>query len=279
MFWNQTFNCQVMVPEFGISVRPSIFDASFVLIARVRPVRPPGRFASASVWIMFKSMTIPLDSADDSIRLVGRTFKRAARGNRRRHSGKGVHYSYPVQACSFESSDRDCGALGDRIRRLRWVLRQPGPHRSLTRTIAQTVTNNGKSHQFDSEAACAEVIKAHNRLRAEAKLAPLEVSKRLQGAALKHAKDMAAHGKMTHKGSDGSTSMKRILAKGYNYRRAGENVAAGYFTVEGLMKGWMDSPHHKRNILGSFSQIGVACATGENGKRYWCVTFGLPARQ
>ena len=90
---------------------------------------------------------------------------------------------------------------------------------------------------------------------------------------------MAAHGKMTHKGSDGSSAMKRILATGYNYRRAGENVATGNFTVDGLMKGWMDSAHHKRNILGSFSQIGVACATGENGKRYWCVTFGLPARQ
>jgi uncharacterized protein YkwD len=45
------------------------------------------------------------------------------------------------------------------------------------------------------------------------------------------------------------------------------------------MKGWMDSPPHKRNILGSFSQIGVACATAEDGKRYWCVTFGLPARR
>ena len=130
-----------------------------------------------------------------------------------------------------------------------------------------------------SKPPCDDVIKAHNRLRAEAKLPPLEVSSKLQAARCKHAKDMAAHGKMTHKGSDGSSSMKRILAKGYNYRRAGENVAAGNFTVEGLMKGWMESPHHKRNILGSFSQIGVACATGENGKRYWCVTFGLPARR
>ena len=68
-------------------------------------------------------------------------------------------------------------------------------------------------------------------------------------------------------------------ATGYPHRRAGENIAAGRFTVERLMKGWMDSTPHKRNILGSFSQIGVACATGESGKRYWCVTFGLPNRR
>jgi uncharacterized protein YkwD len=136
-----------------------------------------------------------------------------------------------------------------------------------------------KSRELDTKTACAEVVKAHNRIRAELKLPALEVSSKLTAAAEKHAKDMAAHSKMTHTGSDGSTAMKRILAKGYNYRRAGENVAAGFFTIEGLMKGWMASAHHKRNILGSFSQIGVACATGEDGKRYWCVTFGLPARQ
>jgi uncharacterized protein YkwD len=136
-----------------------------------------------------------------------------------------------------------------------------------------------KAKEFDSKAACEAVVKAHNRERAEAKLPALEVSSKLQAAAERHAKDMAAHGKMTHKGSDGSSSIHRIVAKGYNYRRAGENIAAGHFTVDALMKGWMESPHHKRNILGSFSQIGVACATGEDGKRYWCVTFGLPARR
>ncbi len=146
-------------------------------------------------------------------------------------------------------------------------------------SAVQDTAPSKKSKEFDSKAACEEVIQAHNRLRTEAKLPPLAVNKKLQAAAERHAKDMASMGKMTHKGSDGSSSIRRIVAKGYNYRRAGENVAAGYFTVDGLMKGWMDSPPHKRNILGSFSQIGVACATGEKGKRYWCVTFGLPARR
>ena len=132
---------------------------------------------------------------------------------------------------------------------------------------------------FDPETACAEVVKAHNRIRADAKLPSLAVSPKLEEAARRHAKDMAAHDKMTHKGSDGSSSVDRIAAQGYQYRRAGENIAAGRFTIDALMKGWMDSPPHKRNILGSFSQIGVAYATAENGKRYWCVNFGFPARR
>jgi uncharacterized protein YkwD len=132
---------------------------------------------------------------------------------------------------------------------------------------------------LDLQAVCDQVVKEHNRVRTEAKLPPFAISSKLEAAAQRHAKDMAARGQMTHKGGDGSTPLERIKAAGYPYRRAGENVAVGRFTVEKLMKGWMDSPHHKRNILGSFSQIGVACAIAENGKRYWCVTFGLPIRR
>jgi uncharacterized protein YkwD len=144
---------------------------------------------------------------------------------------------------------------------------------------AQASARAGGPEEFDVKAACAAVIKAHNRIRAENKLPALTISTKLQAAAQKHAEDMASNRKMTHKGSDGSTAIKRIVSKGYNYRRAGENIAAGQFTVDALMKGWMESPHHKRNILGSFSQIGVACAIDPDGKRYWCVTFGLPARR
>ena len=131
---------------------------------------------------------------------------------------------------------------------------------------------------LDLKPACEEVVRSHNRVRAEARLPALAVSSKLQAAAERHARDMAAGDRMTHKGGDGSNPMERIRATGYPYRRAGENIAAGRFTTERLMKGWMESPHHKRNILGSFSQIGVACAIGESGKRYWCVTFGLPIR-
>ncbi len=123
------------------------------------------------------------------------------------------------------------------------------------------------------------VLEAHNRIRAAAKLPRLEFSPRLRAAAYRQARDMARHKKMSHVGSDDSQPAERIREAGYPYRRAGENVAFGRYTVEGLMKGWMESPPHKRNILGSFSQIGVAYATATDGVRYWCVTFGIPQRR
>jgi uncharacterized protein YkwD len=124
----------------------------------------------------------------------------------------------------------------------------------------------------------AELVEEHNRIRAEAKLSSLSPSRRLQEAAGDHARDMADRRKMSHRGSDGSTPSSRILAKGYRMRRCGENVAFGPRTVEAVMKGWMNSPTHKDNILGNFSQIGAAYATARDGTAFWCVTFGLPAR-
>ena len=123
----------------------------------------------------------------------------------------------------------------------------------------------------------AEVVELHNAERAAAKLPKLEVSAMLRKAAVRQADDMASTGKMSHKGSDGSTSAERIRQAGYHYRRAGENVAYGKLTPTRLMRGWMESPPHRRNILGGYSQVGVACTVAEDGTTYWAVTFGLPA--
>jgi uncharacterized protein YkwD len=123
----------------------------------------------------------------------------------------------------------------------------------------------------------AQIVEAHNKIREEAKLKKLTVNRKLMAAAQAHAEDMASRRKMTHTGGDGSSSSERVKARGYRYFRTGENVATGRFSVDKLMKGWMDSPAHKRNILGGYSEIGVGCAVDEDGKRYWCVTFGLPS--
>jgi uncharacterized protein YkwD len=68
-----------------------------------------------------------------------------------------------------------------------------------------------------------------------------------------------------------------MTSQGYEFRRAGENVAAGQTTVEELMRDWMHSPGHRRNILGKFTEMGASGATDRSGNPYWCVTFGEPA--
>jgi uncharacterized protein YkwD len=87
---------------------------------------------------------------------------------------------------------------------------------------------------------------------------------------------MAEHDNLSHDGSDGSKFNERIERAGYSGRRVGENIAGGQKSVEEAMRTWMESPHHRENILGDFGEIGVARAESADGTAYWCANFGLP---
>ena len=45
------------------------------------------------------------------------------------------------------------------------------------------------------------------------------------------------------------------------------------------MEGWMDSPGHRRNIVGDFEEMGAAQAEDDSGRPYWCVVFATPIPQ
>lgn len=122
----------------------------------------------------------------------------------------------------------------------------------------------------------AELLAAHNKVRAEEKLPPLKINAKLNDAARGHARDMAEHDKLTHEGTDGSDPPKRIKRAGYVYKECGENVASGQETVAEAMRSWMESPPHRKNVLGDFTEMGGAMAKSSDGKAYWCVDFGRP---
>jgi uncharacterized protein YkwD len=126
------------------------------------------------------------------------------------------------------------------------------------------------------DSTAAALVAAHNRERAERRLPPLVAEPRLTEAARIHAEDMAAHKKMAHEGSDGSEPATRVRRQKYVYLTTGENVAAGQETVAEVMGSWMNSPHHRENILGDYSEMGAARAKAANGMIYWAVEFGRP---
>ncbi len=128
----------------------------------------------------------------------------------------------------------------------------------------------------DEKSVVAELVEAHNKERAKEGLPPLKLESKLQEAARGHAKDMAEREEMTHEGADGSTPGQRVVNFGYHYLMTGENVARGQRDVPDVMLAWMESPPHKKNVLGDYSEIGVARAEGKDGKFYWCADFGRP---
>ncbi len=53
-----------------------------------------------------------------------------------------------------------------------------------------------------------------------------------------------------------------------------ENIAWNYQSPEAVMKGWMNSAGHKKNILNkSYKSVGIGCFI-KDGQRYWVQCFG-----
>jgi uncharacterized protein YkwD len=145
---------------------------------------------------------------------------------------------------------------------------------SLAVVAAAVVSWAGAEEPADPIASA--LFSAHNHEREQEGRRPLKLSSQLCASAATQARDMAAHGKLQHAGSDGSTVAQRVKRQAYPYVRVGENIAEGQKTVEQIMKTWMKSPGHRENILADFTEMGAARAEDDKGKFYWCVNFGTP---
>jgi uncharacterized protein YkwD len=107
--------------------------------------------------------------------------------------------------------------------------------------------------------------------------AALRLDAALGRAALSHARDMAAHSFLEHRGSDGSGPSERAERAGYEWRSVGENVASGQATAEQVVAEWLESPPHCANIMEArFTDMGLAFALQPRsaGAIYWAQEFG-----
>lgn len=100
----------------------------------------------------------------------------------------------------------------------------------------------------------------------------------LDQAAQTHTRKMAArgaNGTLSHELPGEAGVGTRIRRAGYDWRGWGENVAAGQTTARAVMRTWMNSSGHRRNILNCrFRHIGVGLAYASTGRPYWTQDFG-----
>lgn len=115
-------------------------------------------------------------------------------------------------------------------------------------------------------------------------LAPLRAETRLDRAALLHGIDMAVRGFFAHAAPspapNGTSPGDRIAATGYSAWVWGENLAAGYPTARGAMRGWMASEGHCRNVLNpdvTELGVGIVVPPGDRPNVRWVQAFALPA--
>jgi uncharacterized protein YkwD len=103
-------------------------------------------------------------------------------------------------------------------------------------------------------------FKSANRERAEQGLPQLKWDEALAAAARKHAALMADQEELSHRLPGEAALDARIAQAGARFSSVGENVAIGPEPPE-IHTGWMHSPGHRANILGThFNALGVGVA-------------------
>lgn len=115
-----------------------------------------------------------------------------------------------------------------------------------------------------STITAGNIIQLTNSERASAGLHTLKTDSRLNAAAASKAQDMLGKDYWDHYGPNGETPWQFISGAGYAYVYAGENLAKGFSTAEGVHQAWMASPTHKANLMNTnYRDIGVAVVEGE----------------
>lgn len=99
--------------------------------------------------------------------------------------------------------------------------------------------------------------------------APLQPSRALRLSAQAKARYLAKTGRLEH-----GTWWKLLYHfAGRRFDRIGENIADGQDSAAEVVDAWMASPEHRANILGDYTHVGSARATG-HGKVWWVNHFG-----
>ncbi len=128
--------------------------------------------------------------------------------------------------------------------------------------------NISSAHQFRvlgvaTNVNAQDVISLTNQQRTSNGLPALNYNSKLTQAAQNKAQDMFAKDYWAHYAPDGTSPWSFMIASGYNYSTAGENLAKDFDTSSGVVDGWMNSAGHRANILNSsFVDTGVAVMNG-----------------
>lgn len=165
-------------------------------------------------------------------------------------------------AARVEGSDAPIWSLLFALPRIAWERRQAEP-------------------LGDVDAVRAGVLAAVNAERRAAGLAPLRTEARLHVVAAGHAEDMARRGFFDHLSPEGATPMDRVRQGGYAPHRVAENLAKGLFDPAEVVRRWMLSPGHRRNILDpAVREVGIAVVAREEGQEVlplWVLVLAAPA--
>lgn len=130
----------------------------------------------------------------------------------------------------------------------------------------------GTDNENNDNSFASQVIDLVNQERAKEGLPALKYNEKVAKAALVRAKETESV--FDHTRPNGSSFSTALTENGVVFNGAGENIAYGQKSPEEVMKGWMNSPGHRANIMNkNYTSIGVGYYENANGVKYWTQLF------
>jgi uncharacterized protein YkwD len=128
------------------------------------------------------------------------------------------------------------------------------------------------------QGACGNALESQvfmmlNQERANNGRGPVQCDMAASQVARNHSQDMCNRNYFSHNGPDGSSPWSRLQQGGVPFASAGENIAMGYRSPQAVHQGWMTSPGHRKNMLGSsWTRVGIG-QIDCHGTPYWTEVF------
>jgi len=133
-------------------------------------------------------------------------------------------------------------------------------------TTTQTLITN-----YDYNDSEIETMKLINDYRVSIGLNALERINHISYKCEEHNKYMIANNVVDH---NDFTSRSDNMISVLGAKKVAENVAYNYKTSDAVLKAWLDSPGHKENIEGDFTNFGLSVTTDpKTGKKYYTNIF------
>ncbi len=118
---------------------------------------------------------------------------------------------------------------------------------------------------YDTSVSSNGLLNNTNQTRLQQGRLAVTISTDLARAAQAKANDMVSRNYWSHLTPDGKTPWTFVDISGYQYQKAGENLAYGFATNEDVIKGWLNSPAHKQTMLDNdYREVGFGVASSPN---------------
>lgn len=112
--------------------------------------------------------------------------------------------------------------------------------------------------RFDLDAYELEVLRLVNVERQKVGVSPLQADSHLSYIAYMKSKDMSDLGYFAHQSPTYGSPFEMMESFGYQFVRAGENLARNFTSPAAVVNAWMGSPGHRENILNpNYDYIGI----------------------